>query len=198
MELLFELSRKGRKGYRLPELDVSFVQPEEVVPREYLREELNLPEVSELDVVRHFTRLSQLNYAIDTTMVPLGSCTMKYNPRINEELANIEGFKNVHPLTPEEFIQGTLRVAYELKELLKKLGGFADVSLQPAAGAQGELLGLMLIMAYHRDRDNAHKKKVLIPDSAHGTNPATASICGFEVVTVKSDKNGELDRKSVV
>ncbi len=193
MELLFELSRKGRKGYRLPELDVQPANERDIIPQEYLREELNLPEVSELDVVRHFTKLSQLNYAIDTTMVPLGSCTMKYNPCINEELASIEGFRNVHPLTPEEFIQGTLRVAYELKELLKKLGGFADVSLQPAAGAQGELLGLMLIMAYHRDRGNTHKRKVLIPDSAHGTNPATASICGFEVVTVKSDKNGELD-----
>jgi len=118
---------------------------------------------------------------------------MKYNPRINEELANTPAFLNVHPLTPEEFVQGTLRVAYELKELLKELGGFADVSLQPAAGAHGELLGLLLIMAYHRDRGNDRKRKVLIPDSAHGTNPASAAICGFDVVTVKSDKNGELD-----
>ena len=193
MELLFEKSEKGKRGYRLPELDVERVDPSEVVPQTYLREDLNLPELSELEVVRHFTNLSQLNYAIDTTMVPLGSCTMKYNPRINEELANIPEFLNVHPLTPEEFVQGTLRVAYELKELLKELGGFADVSLQPAAGAHGELLGLLLIMAYHRDRGNDKKRKVLIPDSAHGTNPASAAICGFEVVTVKSDKNGELD-----
>ena len=193
MELLFELSKEGRRGYKLPELDVPEVDPTEHLPEEYIREELHLPQLSELQVVRHFTKLSQLNYAIDTTMVPLGSCTMKYNPRINEELASIEGFRDVHPLLPEGFIQGTLRVAYELKELLKELGGFADVSLQPAAGAHGELLGLLLILAYHRDRGNERKRKVLIPDSAHGTNPATASICGFEVVTVKSDKNGELD-----
>ena len=193
MELLFELSREGRRGYRLPELDVPEVNPSEVVPEEYLREELPLPQLSELDVVRHFTKLSQLNYSIDTTMVPLGSCTMKYNPRINEELASTEGFKDVHPLAPEEFIQGTLKVAYELKELLKELGGFAEVSLQPAAGAQGEFLGLLLIHAYHKDRGNDHKRKILIPDSAHGTNPASAAICGFEVVTVKSNERGELD-----
>ncbi|EDP74904.1 aminomethyl-transferring glycine dehydrogenase subunit GcvPB [Hydrogenivirga sp. 128-5-R1-1] len=193
MELLFELSKEGRRGYKLPELDVPEVDPTEHLPEEYIRKELNLPQLSELQVVRHFTKLSQLNYAIDTTMVPLGSCTMKYNPRINEELASTEEFIAVHPLSPEGFIQGTLRVAYELKELLKELGGFADVSLQPAAGAHGELLGLLLILAYHRDRGNDGKRKVLIPDSAHGTNPATAAICGFEVVTVKSDKNGELD-----
>ena len=192
MELLFELSKRGRRSYRLPKLDVPEVKPSEFVPEGYLREELDLPEVSELDVVRHFTKLSQRNYAVDTTMVPLGSCTMKYNPRINEELAEIDSLRDVHPLTPEDFVQGSLRIAYELKELLKKLGGFADVSLQPAAGAQGELLGLLLILAYHRDRGNK-KRKVLIPDSAHGTNPASASICGFEVVTVKSDERGEID-----
>ncbi len=193
MELIFEVSRKGRRGYRLPELDVPKVSLREILEEDYIREELNLPELSELDVVRHFTRLSQLNYSVDTTMVPLGSCTMKYNPKLNEELAGMGEFLNVHPLTPEELIQGTLRVAYELKEFLKRLGGFADVSLQPAAGAHGELLGLLLIMAYHRDRGNFHKRKILIPDSAHGTNPASAAICGFEVVTVKSDRNGELD-----
>ncbi len=193
MEFLFELSKEGRKGYGLPRLDVPEVDPSEVVPEGYLREDLPLPQLSELDVVRHFTKLSQLNYSIDTTMVPLGSCTMKYNPRINEELANTEGFKDVHPLAPEEFIQGTLKVAYELKELLKELGGFAEVSLQPAAGAQGEFLGLLLIHAYHKDRGNDHKRKILIPDSAHGTNPASAAICGFEVITVKSNEGGELD-----
>ena len=159
----------------------------------YLREELNFPEVSELDVVRHYTRLSQLNYAIDTTMVPLGSCTMKYNPRINEELANLDSFKNIHPTTPKEEAQGTLRLMYELKELLKEIGGFKEVSLQPAAGAHGELLGLLMILAYHRDRGNTHKNKVLVPDTSHGTNPATASLCGFEVITIKSDEKGELD-----
>jgi len=118
---------------------------------------------------------------------------MKHNPRIGEEIALNPLFLNIHPLTPEEFAQGTLRVAYELKELLRKLGGFAEVSLQPAAGAHGELLGLLLISAYHRDRGNTNKRKILIPDSAHGTNPASAALCGFRVVTVRSDERGELD-----
>jgi len=193
MELLSEISRSGRKGYTFPPLDVERVRPDGVIPPEYLREDLPLPELSELDVVRHFTRLSQLNYAVDTTMVPLGSCTMKYNPRVCEEVAGLPDFLSVHPLTPDESAQGALRVAYELKELLRELGGFADVSLQPAAGAQGELLGLLLISAYHRDRGNERKRKILIPDSAHGTNPATAALCGFEVVTVRSGADGELD-----
>lgn len=190
--LIFERSSKGRKGYRLPPLDVEKVNLKEYLGEHY-REELNLPEVSELDAVRHYTRLSQLNYAIDTTMVPLGSCTMKYNPRINEELASLEGFLNVHPMTPEEYAQGTLRLMYELKELLKEIGGFREVSLQPAAGAQGELLGLLMILAYHRDRGNFHKRKVLVTDTSHGTNPATAALCGFDVVVVRSDTSGELD-----
>ncbi len=180
-------------AYRLPTLDVPEVRPEELIPEKYRRKALNIASIPELKAVRKFTNLSHKNYSVDTTMVPLGSCTMKYNPRINEEIANIESFRCAHPLTPEEFIQGTLRVAYELKELLKKLGGFAEVSLQPAAGSQGELLGLLLILAYHRDKGNNHKTVVLIPDSAHGTNPASAAICGFHVKTVKSDKNGELD-----
>jgi glycine dehydrogenase subunit 2 len=193
MELIFEISRPGRRGYRLPALDVERVDPEGVIPEDYLREDLNLPEVSELDVIRHFTRLSQRNYAVDTTMVPLGSCTMKYNPRVGEEIGDLERLRDVHPLSPEEFVQGSLKLAYLLKELLKELGGFEEVCLQPAAGAQGELLGLILITAYHRDRGNRNKRKVLIPDSAHGTNPASAALCGFEVVTVRSDEKGELD-----
>ncbi len=193
MELIFEISKPGRRGYRLPELDVERVCVEEHIPAQYLRKDLNLPELDELQVVRHFTKLSQMNYAIDTTMVPLGSCSMKYNPRINEELAGMKEFQEIHPLTDESCIQGTLRLAYELKELLKELGGFAEVSLQPAAGAHGELLGLLLVRAYHLDKGNTQKKKVLIPDSAHGTNPASAALCGFDVITVKSDEQGELD-----
>ncbi|ADC89854.1 Glycine dehydrogenase (decarboxylating) [Thermocrinis albus DSM 14484] len=192
MELIFEKSSPGRRGYHLPPLDVPEVDLKGYLG-EFYREDLPLPEVSQLDVVRHYTKLSQLNYAIDTTMVPLGSCTMKYNPRINEELVQMEGFRDVHPMAPEETVQGTLQLLYQLKELLKELGGFADVSLQPAAGAQGEFLGLLMILAYHRDRGNHHKRKVLVPDTAHGTNPASAAICGFEVVTVKSNKDGELD-----
>jgi glycine dehydrogenase subunit 2 len=148
VELIFELSEKGRKGYRLPKLDVPAVDVAQYLG-EYYREDLNFPEVSELDVVRHYTKLSQRNYAIETTMVPLGSCTMKYNPKINEELARIEAFTQMHPFAPEDCVQGTLRLMYELKELLKELSGFAEVCLQPAAGAQGELLGLLLITAYH-------------------------------------------------
>ena len=192
MELIFELSRKGTKGYRLPKQDVPEVDASSYLG-EYYREDLNFPEVSELEVIRHYTKLSQKNYAIDTTMVPLGSCTMKYNPRINEELANRESFLQMHPFLPDECVQGTLKLMFELRMFLKELGGFADVSLQPAAGAQGEFLGLLLIRAYHRDRGNFHKTKILVPDSAHGTNPASASICGFEVITVKSDQRGELD-----
>lgn len=193
MKLIFEKSRKGVRGYKLPKLDVEEVEPEEVIPEEYLRKNLELPEVSELEVVRHYTKLSQMNYAVDTTMIPLGSCTMKYNPRINEEIASEPRLEGVHPLTPEEFIQPILMLAYKLKEFLKELGGFADVSLQPAAGAQGELLGLLLIRVYHKDKGNEKKRVVLIPDSAHGTNPASAAICGFDIRVVKSDKNGELD-----
>jgi len=180
-------------AYRLPALRAKRVEPLEILPRTLIREELSIRDIPEPEVVRHFTKLSQLNYSIDTTMVPLGSCTMKYNPRINEEISRLEGFSGVHPLTDDDLIQGTLRVCYELKEILKELGGFSEVSLQPAAGSQGELLGLLLILAYHRDRGNLNKKEVLIPDSAHGTNPASASICGFRVKTVKSDPMGELD-----
>ncbi|RTZ60705.1 MAG: aminomethyl-transferring glycine dehydrogenase subunit GcvPB [Gammaproteobacteria bacterium] len=192
-KLLFELSKKGKRGVKLPTCDVEEVDLTQVVDGEYIREELNLPEVSELDAVRHFSRLSQLNFSIDTNFYPLGSCTMKYNPKVNERVASFEGFLNLHPLQDEETVQGILEVAYLLKEYLKELGGFADVSLQPAAGAQGELLGLLLISAYHRDKGNTTKDIILVPDSAHGTNPASAAIAGFKVLTVKSDKNGELD-----
>ena len=192
-KLLFEISKGGKKGVKLPGLDVEEVDITEVVEEEYLRKYLDLPQVSELDVVRHFTRLSQLNFSVDTNFYPLGSCTMKYNPRVNETVASLKGFADIHPLQEEETVQGLLEVAYLLKEYLKELGGFADVSLQPAAGAHGELTGLLLIAAYHRDRGNNRKDTVLIPDSAHGTNPASAAIVGFKVRAVKSDRNGELD-----
>ncbi len=192
-KLLFELSSEGKKGLDLPPFDVEEIDLKEVVGEEYLREEPNLPKVSQPEVIRHFTRLSQLNYSIDTNFYPLGSCTMKHNPRVNEKVASLKGFTEIHPLQDEETVQGILEAAYLLKEYLKELGGFADVSLQPAAGAHGELLGLFLIAAYHRDRGNDKKDTVLVPDSAHGTNPASAAIAGFKVRTVKSDKNGELD-----
>jgi glycine dehydrogenase subunit 2 len=184
---------EAKNTYKLPKLDVEPVNLSKFMPANVLREEFSINPIPEPLLLRKFTRLSQMNYSIDTTMVPLGSCTMKYNPRINEEIASEEAFTGVHPLTPDRFIQGTLRVAYELKELLKELGGFAEVCLQPAAGSQGELLGLLLILAYHRDRGNHSKRTILIPDSAHGTNPASAALCGFEVRTVKSNSKGELD-----
>ncbi len=178
--------------YRFPNLDVDTVDLKNYLGDAF-RESLEIPNMSELDTVRYFTNLSKLNYSVDTNFYPLGSCTMKYNPRINEELASLPGFLNVHPMSPESCSQGSLAVIYELKERLKRLSGFADVSLQPAAGAHGEFLGLLLVLAYHMDRGNLNKKKVLVPDSSHGTNPASAAICGFDVVTIKSDANGELD-----
>ncbi len=194
MELIFEVSKKGRRGYKLPNLDTPPVNLEEYLG-DYIRKDLKLPEVSELDAVRHYTNLSKLNYSVDTNFYPLGSCSMKYNPRICEEVSSLDSFKNLHPMVDDLFAQGSLEAMYRLKEIIKELGGFSDVSLQPAAGAHGEFLGLLLTLAYHRDRGNSKKRKILVPDSAHGTNPASAAMCGFEVVTIKSDENGELNWK---
>ena len=176
--LLCELSVPGTHGVRFPEPDV----PAGRAARGLLREDLPLPELSEVDVVRHFTRLSKLNYCIDEGMYPLGSCTMKYNPKINEETARLPGFAGTHPLQPIETVQGNLMLMYELQEWLKEIGGFAGVTLQPAAGAQGELTGVLIIRAYHESRGDAKRTKILIPDSAHGTNPATSAMSGMEVV----------------
>ena len=193
MRLIFELSKENFKGYKLPDLDVERVDIENIVGKDYVRKELNINAVPENEVVRHYINLSHKNYSVDTNFFPLGSCTMKYNPRINEEVANLKNLTEVHPVAPEEFIQGSLKLMFMLKELLKELGGFHDVCLHPAAGAHGELTGILLISAYHKDRGNVNKKKVLIPDSAHGTNPATASMGGFKVVPVKSNKKGQID-----
>ena len=153
-----------------------------------------LPEVSELDLVRHFTGLSKRNSGIDNVFYPLGSCTMKYNPRIHEEMASLPGFASLHPQTPEDMSQGNLQILYETEEMLSEITGMDAFTLQPAAGAQGELVGIMLIQAYHNDNEPGHHRhKILIPDSAHGTNPASASLCGFDCVTIKSDENGGVD-----
>jgi len=186
---LCELSVKGRQGVRFPNPDV----PESALPTDFLRSDLPLPELSEVDVVRHFTRLSQLNYGIDMGMYPLGSCTMKYNPKVNEDTSRLPGFTNVHPLQPVETVQGSLAIMYALQEWLKEIGGFAAVTLQPAAGAHGELTGVMIIRAYHRWRGDAKRDKILIPDSAHGTNPATSAMSGMRVVEIKSDARGNID-----
>ena len=187
--LLCELSVPGRKGVLFPKSDV----PKASLPANLTRQRLPLPEVSEVDVVRYFTRLSQLNYCIDKGMYPLGSCTMKYNPKINEETARLSGFANIHPLQPVETIQGCMVLMYELQEMLKEIGGFAGVTLQPAAGAQGELTGVLIIRAYHQSRNDLKRTKILIPDSAHGTNPATSAMSGLEVVQLPSDANGNVD-----
>jgi glycine dehydrogenase subunit 2 len=191
--LLCEISQPGRRGFRFSQPDV----PLAPLPEKLTRQQLPLPEVSEVDVVRHFTRLSQLNYSIDTGLYPLGSCTMKYNPKINEEVARLPGFAHVHPLQPVETAQGCLLVMYELQEYLKEIGGFAGITLQPAAGAQGELTGVLIIRAYHHARGDDQRTKILIPDSAHGTNPATSAMTGLQVVQLPSDARGNVNLEAL-
>lgn len=187
--IIYELSAPGRKGATLPALDV----PEAPLPDEaLLRDDLPLPEVSEIDVVRHFVRLSQLNYGVDLGMYPLGSCTMKYNPKMNEDAARLAGFTQVHPYQPAETVQGCLELMYRLQEALKALSGFGAVSLQPAAGAHGELTGVLTIRAYHLSRGDTQRNLMLIPDSAHGTNPASTSMSGMTMVELRSDERGNV------
>ena len=188
--LLSELSRAGAPGHELPRLDV----PEaEDFGGQVLRTDLTLPEIGEFDVVRHFTHLAQRNFSIDSGFYPLGSCTMKYNPRVNEDVARLPGIAHVHPLQPDETVQGALRIMFELQQLLAEITGFTATTLQPAAGAQGELTGMLMLRAYHLDRGDTRRTRVLVPDSAHGTNPATAAMCGFVTVPIASDKDGNVD-----
>jgi glycine dehydrogenase subunit 2 len=195
--LIFELSSPGRRAYSLPALDVPERELSELIPARELRPTApDLPEVSEVDVVRHFTRLSQLNHGVDIGFYPLGSCTMKYNPKINELAANLPGFVGLHPYQPEPLVQGALQLLYETERYLCEIGGMARATLQPAAGAHGELTGLLIIKAYHRSRGE-HRTKVIIPDSAHGTNPASAVMCGMQTVEVKSDARGGVDLDSL-
>ncbi len=197
--LIFERSQPGRIGYRLPPLDVDELPIEEIVPKEFQREDdlEGVPEVSEVDVIRHFTRMSTWNYSIDLGMYPLGSCTMKYNSRLNEKVARIPGFANLHPLSNEEDAQGALQVIYELQQHLAEITGLPGISLQPAAGAHGEMTGVMIIRAFIDKRDgegeSAKRRTMLIPDSAHGTNPASAHLSGFSVRTIRSTPEGLTD-----
>jgi glycine dehydrogenase subunit 2 len=192
-KLIFERSTPGKSGVDLPPLDVPPVSPEELLGPEFSRGEVEgFPEVSELEVIRHFTRLSSWNYGVDTGLYPLGSCTMKYNPRINEEVARLEGLATDHPYAPEALVQGCLKVLHETARCLQEITGMDAVTLQPAAGAQGELTGLLMIRACLSERGNP-RKYILIPDSAHGTNPASATISGYEVKNIKSDECGCLD-----
>jgi glycine dehydrogenase subunit 2 len=192
--LIFELSAPGRVGYSLPAPDVPEADSVKLLPKKYLRETPpELPEVSEFDVIRHYTRLSQMNYGVDTHFYPLGSCTMKYNPKLNEDMARLAGFARLHPLTPEPLAQGALQLMGELSDYLAEITGMDAVSLQPAAGAQGELTGVLMIRACHLAKEKRPRTKVLIPDSAHGTNPASTAIAGYQVVQIKSDESGEVD-----
>jgi glycine dehydrogenase subunit 2 len=162
-----------------------------------LRDDLPLPEMAEIDVVRYFTKLSQLNHSVDTGFYPLGSCTMKYNPKINEEAARIPGFANLHPLQPVETSQGALAMMFHLQQWLSEIGGYHSTSLQPAAGAHGELTGVLIIRSYHRSRGESKRTKILVPDSAHGTNPATSAMSGLEVVELRSDDRGNVDLEAL-
>src|SRR6476660_1411934 len=162
------------------------------LPDDLIRQELPLPNVSELDVIRHYTNMSRKNFGIDNGFYPLGSCTMKYNPKINEDIARLEGFTQLHPLSHESCNQGSLQLMWELEQYFNKLTGMDAFSLQPAAGAQGELLGVMIAKAFYKQK-NEKRTKIIIPDSAHGTNPATAAMCKFEIVTIPSDSRGNMD-----
>lgn len=192
--LSFDLSRAGRAGASLPSLDV----PEAPLPQELLRDDLTLPELSQLDVVRYFTRLSQRNWSIDTHFYPLGSCTMKYNPKVDDALAALPGFADLHPEQDDASVQGALELMWCLQEALAEITGMAAVSLAPAAGAHGELTSILLVRAYldwyeARSPSDAPQRRVLVPDSAHGTNPATAAMAGFAVESIPSDAEGNMD-----
>jgi glycine dehydrogenase subunit 2 len=197
--LIFERSQPGRAGFMLPALDVDETSLDEIIPAQFQREDdlAGMPEVSEVDVVRHFTRMSTWNYSIDLGLYPLGSCTMKYNSRLNEKVARIAGFANLHPLAAEGEAQGALEVVYELQQHLAEITGLPGISLQPAAGAHGEMTGIMIIRAFIDARDgkdkSAQRRTMLIPDSAHGTNPASAHLSGFTVKTIRSTAEGLTD-----
>ena len=188
-KLIFELSKPGRIGFSLPECETGAN-----IPAKLRREsELVLPEVSEPDVVRHYTNLSQMNFGVDTGFYPLGSCTMKYNPKINEEIASLDGFRALHPLQPEQTTKGAREVIASLEKALAAITGMKRFTFLPCAGAHGELTGLMLMREYHMKRGDSARRKVIVPDSAHGTNPASAAVCGLDIVVVKSKENGLVD-----
>jgi len=194
MPLIFEISSPGRIGYSLPEMDVPEIDIAELLPKGYLREEeAELPEVSELDIMRHYTALSKRNHGVDSGFYPLGSCTMKYNPKINENVARYNGFAHIHPLQDESSVQGALELMYDLQQHLIEITGMDEVTLQPAAGAHGEWTGLMMIRAFHEANGDTGRTKVIVPDSAHGTNPASATVAGFDTITVKSNEQGLVD-----
>ncbi|HEY9594736.1 MAG TPA: aminomethyl-transferring glycine dehydrogenase subunit GcvPB [Spirochaetia bacterium] len=188
-KLIFDVSRPGREGIALPGCDV----PETPIPAGLRRAALDLPEVAEVDVVRHYVRLSRMNYSVDEGLYPLGSCTMKYNPKVNEVAARLPGFARVHPLQDPATAQGALALVYSLQEMIARIGGFHAVSLQPSAGAHGELTGILVMRAWHESRGDHKRTRVLVPDSAHGTNPASTAMAGLEAVQIPSDARGNVD-----
>ncbi len=192
--VIYELSRPGRTATSLPALDVPVA---ELPAATMLRRDLDLPEVDELTLMRHYVRLSQLNWAIDIGYYPLGSCTMKYNPKVNEAAARLTGFAQTHPYQDVHTVQGNLLLMYELQEMLAEIAGFAAVTLQPSAGAHGELTGVLMMRAYHLDRGESQRTRIIVPDSAHGTNPATTSMAGLEVVEIPSDERGNVDLEAL-
>lgn len=192
--LLIEVSKEGRKSYSLPKLDVEEIKLTDMLDHNMIKKtDLELPELSELDVVRHYTLLSNKNFGVDTGFYPLGSCTMKYNPKIDEDMANLKGFTSLHPYQPAKTAQGALELMYNLSESLAEITGMDKVTLQPSAGAHGEFTGLMIIRAYHQNRGDLKRTKVIVPDSAHGTNPASAMMAGFKIVQVESTEDGSVD-----
>ncbi len=197
-KLIFEVSKPGRKAYRLPPLDVEDTPITNFIPNEFINdEEVNFPELSEVDVIRHYTNLSSKNYGLDTGFYPLGSCTMKYNPKVNEDTCRYPGFANLHPLQPESTVQGILQLMYEADEALAEIVGMDKMTLQPAAGAHGELTGLMLIRAYHEHNGDMKRNKIIVPDSAHGTNPATAAMAGYKIIEITSTDEGLVDTEAL-
>jgi glycine dehydrogenase subunit 2 len=190
---VYELSVSGRHGIDLPESEVPFTP----LPAGEVRDDCDLPELSQLDVVRHYFALSQRNFGVDSGFYPLGSCTMKLNPKVNETIAKFSGFAEAHPLQPPPTVQGNLALMYELQQWLSEIGGFAAVSLQPSAGAQGEFAGLLMMRAWHRARGDLKRTRILIPDSAHGTNPASTTMAGFTAVEIPSDRRGNIDVAAV-
>lgn len=192
--LVFEITKEGRTAYSLTPLDVPEVDLADILPAGLIRQEkAELPEISELDLMRHYTALSNRNHGVDSGFYPLGSCTMKYNPKINESVARFPGFAHIHPLQDESTVQGALELMYDLQEHLVEITGMDEVTLQPAAGAHGEWTALMMIRAFHEANGDVQRTKVLVPDSAHGTNPASATVAGFDTITVKSNENGLVD-----
>ncbi len=187
-KLIFEKGGPGRRTSIMTAMDVPTEPLENMVPASMLRQnDAPLPEVSEIEIVRHYTHLSQRNFGVDTGFYPLGSCTMKYNPKVNEDMAALPGFAHIHPLQPESTVQGAIQIFYELEQYLAEIAGMTRVTLQPSAGAHGELTGLMLIKAFHESKGQGHRNIVLIPDNAHGTNPASATLANYKAVEVKSD-----------